>query len=114
MMTVCPHCGHDLHRDTAILINDFSMFGPGAPLYWNGHLIELTGSEATLLFSLMKCYPQPVSSDTLLDRMDSDGSYNTLAVFATRIRKKLRAVGAPIPFVTAMGGGRRFYRWVVE
>jgi DNA-binding response OmpR family regulator len=110
----CPHCGYDLQLDTAVLIDDFSMMGPGAQLFWRHHAVPLTGSERTLMFSLMKAYPDAVSVDVLLDRLDSTGTDNTLAVFATRIRKKLKVIGAPVPFASSHGYGKRYMRWIVE
>ena len=95
------------------MINDFSMMGPGSQLFWRTTPVPLTGSERTMMFSLMKAYPDAVSIDALLERMGSRGSDNTLAVFATRVRKKLAAVGAPVPFESAHGYGKRYLRWVI-
>lgn len=111
MSAFCPHCGYDIRLDTPVLINDFLMLGPGCDLFYQGHEVRLTGSEGTLMFSLMKAYPEAVTIDSLLDRMGSAGAYNTIAVFATRIRHKLKAIGAPIPFEAKHAFGRRYMRW---
>lgn len=111
MNAFCPRCGYDTRLDTPVLINDFSMMGPAADLFWSSQPAYLTGSEATLMFSLMKAYPDAVAVDVLLDRMGSNGSYNTIAVFCTRVRHKLRALGAPVPFETAHAFGKRYLRW---
>jgi DNA-binding response OmpR family regulator len=47
----------------------------------------------------MKAYPDPVRVDVLLDRLDSEATGNAVEVYIHRIRKKLRAIGAPNPIV---------------
>lgn len=111
MNAYCPHCGYDSRLDTPVMINDFSMTGPGSALFYKECQVQLTGSEAALMFSLMKAYPDSVTIDALLERLGSTGSYNTVDVFCTRIRKKLRVCGAPVPFESANAFGRRYMRW---
>lgn len=101
----CPHCGYDLVKDQPIIINDFSMLGPQSPLYYRGTALNLTMTGRNLCWTLMKNYPKPVRADVLLDRMDSIGTGNVIAVYLTRIRKELRKIGAPIPFHHVRGYG---------
>jgi hypothetical protein len=54
----------------------------------------------------MKACPRPVRFDVILDRIDSDSEGNVIDVYMSRIRKKLRAIDAPIPFDIAEGAGR--------
>lgn len=109
----CPHCGYDLHFDAPIILNDYSMLGQYAPFCYLGNSIQLTGFERSLCWSLMKAYPHPVRLGVLLDRMGSDGIDNTVNVFVCRIRKKLKAVGAPDPFKATNHHGCRAYTWVL-
>lgn len=101
----CPHCGYDLLKDQPIIINDFSMLGPQSPLYYRGKVPNLTLAERNFCWALMKAYPKTVRHEALLNRLDSTGTVNTLAVYISKIRKKLRQLGAPDPFVRVRGVG---------
>lgn len=109
----CPHCGYDLHLDAPILLNDFSMLGPMAPLQWRGESIKMTGFERNMCWALMKAYPNPVRIDVLLDRMGSEGFRTSINVFVHRARKKILAAGAPNPIQPASARGQRGYVWVL-
>lgn len=110
---LCPHCGYDLRLDTPVLIDDFSMMSSVAVLRWEGEAVKLTGSERILVYTLMKAYPAPVRLSVILDRMDSDATGNVIDVYLCRIRKKLRAIGAPNPIASVRNRGReRMFAWV--
>lgn len=94
----CPGCGRDLMIDQPIILNDFAMMGPMSPLTFKGTTIKLTTAERNLIWTLMKACPRPVRFDVILDRIDSESVGNVIDVYMSRIRKKLRAIKAPIPF----------------
>lgn len=94
----CPHCGCDLMKDQPIILNDFAMMGPMSPLTYKGDTIKLATAERNLVWTLMKACPRPVRFDVILARIDSESEGNVIDVYMSRIRTKLRAIGAPIPF----------------
>ena len=104
----CPRCGADICLDEPIRIDDFSMIGDGYPLVWRGHLIQLTRGERIVVWSRLNAYPDHVSKPVLLDRLDSEGMNNTISVMISRIRGRLRAVGAPDAIETIWGKGHRW------
>jgi hypothetical protein len=102
--------------DQPVIINDFSMLSAMSPLYFKGNPIKLTFSERTVVWAMMKAFPQPVSHEVMLNRLDSEAEGNVIDVYASRIRKKLRAAGAPIPFESHGSGrnaGRRAFCWIL-
>jgi DNA-binding response OmpR family regulator len=107
----CPGCGLDLVQDQPVIIDKWSMFGHGYPLCYEGRPLRLTHHETDLCWTLMKAFPRHVRHDILLDRMDSDGTPNTLNVFVHRVRAKLRDVGIESPIRSVRGIG---YVWVKE
>jgi DNA-binding response OmpR family regulator len=107
----CPHCGFDLVQDAPILLGDFAMMSSISPLQWQGHSIKLTAAERNLMWTLMKAAPRPVRFDVILDRIGSESEGNVIDVYMSRIRKKLRDLGAPVPFdsLKANNGYRALY-----
>lgn len=99
---MCPCCGYDLAVDAPIMINDFSMNGAGYPLMYRGEIVRLTPSQALLCWALMKAYPRRVTISALLERVsygDVDDD-NLIRVHVSRIRARLRELGAPQPVKT--------------
>lgn len=81
-----------------MIINDFSILSPLSPLCYKGQPIRLAPACRYVCWILMKSFPRPVSVDTILNRLDSESEGNVVDVYLSRIRKELRAIGAPIPF----------------
>jgi DNA-binding response OmpR family regulator len=109
---LCPHCGYDLVRDAPILLNDFSMLSSMSPLCYLGQPIKLTPAERNVAWTIFKSYPRAVTIDVILDRLESEAEGNVIDVYLSRIRTKLREIGAPIPFEAAGGKlGRRAVSW---
>jgi DNA-binding response OmpR family regulator len=100
---MCPHCGFDLAKDQPIILNDFSMLSPIAPLCYRGQPLNLTSAARTLCWTLMKSFPRPVRQEVILDRLDSEALGNVVDVYLSRIRRELRRIGAPIPFEKRRG-----------
>ncbi|WP_456288711.1 response regulator transcription factor [Paenibacillus sp. AK002] len=72
---------------------------------------ELTQKEAALLTMLMEKSGRVVSRERLLDLMWEDQHFiddNTLNVYITRVRRKLRELGAGDLIETVRGAGYRF------
>lgn len=109
---VCPCCGYDLVKDAPILLNDFSMMGPASQLVYKGQPLHLTPAERTVAWTIFKAYPRAVTFEVILNRLDSEAEGNVVDVYLSRIRSKLREIGAPIPFEPAGGKlGQRAVIW---
>lgn len=113
-MKMCPGCGRDLIADQPVIINDFSMFSGASTLFYRGNPVRLTYSERTLMWSMMKAFPNPITHDAMLNRLDSEAEGNVIDVYMSRIRAKLRKIGAPIPFESIkVSVGRRSMCWTL-
>jgi DNA-binding response OmpR family regulator len=116
-MKMCPGCGRDLVPDQPIIINDFSMLSAVSPLFYRGRPIKLTFSERTVVWAMMKAFPQPVTHEVILNRLDSEAEGNVIDVYCSRVRAKLRDAGAPVPFESRSAGrnaGRRSLCWILS
>lgn len=111
---ICPHCGFDLDNDQPIVIDDFFMFGPGAPLCYQGRPLRLTGAEAAVAWTLIKACPALVRVDVILDRIGSEANLEAVGIFIHRIRRKLREAGASDMIAVGRRGGKRAYRWKLQ
>lgn len=77
---------------------------------YDGHTIDFTQKEAELLAMLMEKGGRVVSRERLLDMMWEDQHFiddNTLNVYITRVRRKLRELGAGDCIETVRGAGYR-------
>lgn len=77
-------------------------------LTYEGQSVELTQKESILVEALMKKADRVVSRGRLLDLMWEDRHFiddNTLNVYITRIRKKLKELGFDDPVETVRGAG---------
>lgn len=77
-------------------------------LTYEGQSVELTQKESVLVEALMKKADRVVSRGRLLDLMWEDRHFiddNTLNVYITRIRKKLKELGFDDPVETVRGAG---------
>lgn len=100
---VCPHCGYDIEADSPILINDFAMNGPTHPLFYKGEAIRLTRGEAMVVWSLMKSYPDHLSTMAIAERVGCEETLDpssSVRVMIWRIRRKLRQADAPDAIMT--------------
>lgn len=109
----CPHCGYDLHLDQPVILNDFAMFGAGAPLVYKGLPLPqpLTPAEAAVVWTLLKACPDPVATPVILERVSDSESINVVNVLICRIRKKLRVAGAPEMIGRTVHRGKNCYVW---
>lgn len=106
----CPHCGSDIKMDEPIILNDFSMYGDGYPLCYQGEAIKMTPGQRAVCWSLLKAFPRTVTRDALLLRSGSDSESNCIEVMVSRIRAALKARGIANPIESVWGQG---YRWTV-
>jgi OmpR family two-component system response regulator YxdJ len=77
-------------------------------LTFHGESVELGHKEATLLAALLERHGRVVSRDRLLDKLWDDQTYvddNTLNVYITRVRKKLKDLGIEHAIETVRGSG---------
>lgn len=113
MRRLCPHCGYDLCHDTPALHGDFYMSGPLGEIRWKEQVIKLTAAQSSVCYTLMKNYPNPVTLEVILERLGSEAATDVVAVHVCRIRKLLRAIGAPDPIKARQHrGGKRAYAWI--
>lgn len=76
----------------------------------HGKSVLLTRNECILIDRLLRHHPRVVSRETLLEALWDDQSFvdeNTLNVNVTRVRKKLRELGADNCIETVRGAGYR-------
>jgi OmpR family two-component system response regulator YxdJ len=74
----------------------------------HGKTIELASKEAKLLETLMERHARVVSRDRLLEKLWDDENFiddNTLNVYVTRVRKKLKELGIEDAIETVRGVG---------
>jgi DNA-binding response OmpR family regulator len=110
LVHVCPHCGYDLLHNGPILIDEWSMMAPGAPLFYDGTPIRLSNAESQICYALMKSYPRHMTRWALLDRIGTESEKdNILSVYITRIKSRLEHAGIPLPIETIWGHG---YKWM--
>jgi DNA-binding response OmpR family regulator len=110
---ICPHCGYDLVRNGPIIIDNWSMLGPGYPLCYKGKPVRLTNAESEIVYSLLKAFPKHIERWVLIERIgsDTDAPSNLLTVYISRIKSRLEHAGLPLPIATVWGHG---YRWLRE
>lgn len=76
----------------------------------DGQAIELSKKESLLLETLMERHSRVVSRDRLLEKLWDDQQFvdeNTLNVYVTRVRKKLKDLGIEDSLETVRGAGYR-------
>ncbi|MFC4077152.1 response regulator transcription factor [Salinithrix halophila] len=79
-------------------------------LTWQGKTVELGRKEAQLLETLLQRPMRVVSRDRLLEKLWDEQFVddNTLNVYVTRVRKKLKELGYEGAIETVRGAGYRF------
>lgn len=110
----CPSCGHNLAAEQPAAIGPLS-YDPRGDVAWRGSLVPLTASEHLILCSLALAAGALVSRATIEERIGYDGLCRVIDVFILRIRRKLRAAGAPATIIEAVRGrGYRLNRPMLE
>ena len=102
----CPHCGFNLDTDKPIVRGAWRLT-PEA-VWFTGARVDVTPSEAAVLYSIAAGSGQPVRASTIGERVgiDSENTVNLTAVYVSKIRRKL---GALSPIGTLRGAG---YYWL--
>lgn len=104
----CPGCGHDLIADAPIVIDEWSTYGDGFPILYNGQALVLPPAQRQVIHTLMKAYPRVVKVDAILNRIGSEGSAQVIAVHTSRLKRTLLALGIPCPVMNLFGEGYTF------
>ncbi|WP_375249520.1 winged helix-turn-helix domain-containing protein [Sphingomonas sp.] len=106
----CPSCGFNLHADELLTDGPFSV-DPRGEVLFEGQPLRLAGSAARILLALLRAGGRTVTPEALLSRARDGESANLISVHVHRIRRVLRAAGAPCPIQTVRGLG---YRWHLD
>lgn len=101
----CPHCGYNLKADPVWEGDGFTLL-PLQSLY-NGEDLNLSPSEAGILYTIAAAKGRYVTSEVLLERIGSEGGANNISVLIHRLKKKL-----PFdPFYKRLGAQSKGYLW---
>jgi DNA-binding response OmpR family regulator len=93
-MPFCPCCGHNLAAEAVIAIGQLRV-DPRGDATWGGGTIGLTSAEHIILASIAGAKGAIVAKAVLQERIGYEGDGNVIDVFLTKMRRKLRAAGAP-------------------
>ena len=108
MTGICPCCGYDVANDEPITRPEISM-KPYGDCYFHGQPIRLTAAERAVIWALLKADGRPLSRATIAERVGYEGEdFNTIDVYMSRIRAKLRRVSPEIPIENIRGAGLRW------
>lgn len=106
----CPHCGYNLRADAVWEGDGFKVWPTGAT--YKGDKIPFTAMEANVFYSVAAANGQVVSQEVILDRAGSEATGNAVAVWMSRIRRKLEVM--PIKPARAKKGKTGYYWAGVE
>jgi DNA-binding response OmpR family regulator len=103
MIHFCPSCGFNLIADKPLVIGDWELSLGWAKL--RGEQLALPPAMAKFIYAIGACKGGTVSYDAMLARITETDNINMMHVYATRLRKMLKA-DCSIQTVRGMG-----YRW---
>ena len=106
MMTpaCCPNCGHSFRGDGPIASAGLTIDPLRREVTWRGEPAHLFPREIDVLDIIVRAGGQPVSRESIMARLNSDGFGTTAQVHIHRLRRKLP--GIPIKTIFASG-----YAW---
>lgn len=90
----CPCCGHNLAAEDPVTIGALRV-DPRGDATWRGSTLGLTAGEHIVFGTLAQARGRLVDVAILQERAGYEGFANAVPVFLTKIRRKLRAAGAP-------------------
>jgi len=95
--------------ERTVEVAGLKLFMERLELNWNEQRVELSKKEALLLEALMKQHPRVVSRERLLEKLWDEQfvDENTLNVYITRVRGKLKDIGLEGAVETVRGAGYR-------
>ncbi|PTD19884.1 winged helix-turn-helix domain-containing protein [Sphingomonas fennica] len=100
----CPNCGHSFRGEGPISSAGLILDPLRREAIWLGQPARICPREFDVLEIIVRAGGQPVSRDSIMARLDSDGCAPTAQVHVCRLRQKLRG----IPISTIFGSG---YAW---
>lgn len=106
-MRFCPHCGHDFEALEPVATGSF-FFDPKGDFRFGDKSIRLSPAEHIIVGTLMAVSPNIVPRIAIRERIGTDSDGNVLDVHMTRIKNKLKALGAPNPIKSVWGRGVRW------
>jgi OmpR family two-component system response regulator YxdJ len=95
--------------ERTVEVAGLKLFMERLELNWNEQRVVLSKKEALLLEALMKQHPRVVSRERLLEKLWDEQfvDENTLNVYITRVRGKLKDIGLEGAVETVRGAGYR-------
>jgi len=97
-------------EERKVVLAGLTLYPERLELTLHDHTVSLTKNECILLECLMRQHPRVTSREHLLEALWDDQSFvdeNTLNVNVTRVRKKLKELGADNCIETVRGAGYR-------
>ncbi|TCP57962.1 OmpR family two-component system response regulator YxdJ [Tumebacillus sp. BK434] len=97
-----------VQKEQTVAADGLQLFPERLKLSFDERSVELAAKEALLLQTLLERRDRVVSRDLLLSQLWDDGVYvddNTLNVYITRVRKKLKELGIENAIETVRGNG---------
>ncbi len=99
-------------QERIIRIEELTLFPERLTLEFNCKIIELSHTESKIIEALIERAERVVSRDKLLEKIWDDQPFvdeNTLNVYMTRVRKKLKDIGIEKAVETVRGTGYIFH-----
>lgn len=90
----CPCCGNNLGAELPVTIGGLAV-DPRGDATWRGRLLGFTAAEHIIFGTIAQARGAIVGAALLAERIGYEGDANVIAVFLVKIRRKLRAAGAP-------------------
>jgi DNA-binding response OmpR family regulator len=110
----CPCCGINLAAEQPVSIGPLG-YDPRGDATWNGGRLPLTSAEHIVLGSLALAGGALVPRPTIDERLGYDGDHRVSDVYLLRVRRKLRAAGAPATVIeNVRSRGYRINRPMLE
>lgn len=109
--TTCPNCGWSLATLDPLRSGELFIDKGGAHVWWGKSVIPLTASERLILIALVRADGAPMKREVLADVVgyDGDAPAQLVAVYASRIRRRFKAVDRSFDQIeTVRGSGLRW------
>lgn len=105
-LAICPHCGFDLLRLTAVEDGPFS-YEPTTGFFVDGRRLNVPPAVHELLGTILRARGTVLNRHILADRLgyEGDDSGNLIAVHLTKARRAIIALGYPFPIETRWAVG---------
>ena len=110
-LAFCPGCGCNLVAEKPVRIGELT-YEPNGFIWWGDLIVDVSAAQHLLLGSVVHAAGAVVRRTALAERIGNDSDGNVIEVLMYRLRKALRAAGAPANVIQTVVG--RGYRLNVE